>query len=190
MNDFNDFPLDVEEGEPVIATIAHWHEPAPLKGGFSIPACSYGVNLVVGGQFVRQIWGIGYAPEPIPVISHALGRVLEIVPATVPLEVEAMADFGLYWGPDGYVSNRLSGRTLAGRDLALWPLMQKLQAAHQAGRWSFTPLPKKPIGWSFVKAKETELVVARPAALEHKRTSSPLRGTYRRDIAFLQGGTV
>ncbi|MET4636441.1 hypothetical protein [Kaistia defluvii] len=191
MNDFNDFPLDVENGEPVIATIAHWHEPAPLKGGFSIPACSYGVNLVVGGQFVRQLWGAGYAPEPIPIISHALWRVLNVVPATSLLEVEAMADFGLSWGPNGYVANRLSGRKLAERNLALWSLMQELQAAHQAGRWSFTPLPKKKADrWSLFKAKETDLLVARPATLKHKARHSPTPDTYPRGIAFLQGGTV
>lgn len=102
-----------------------------------------------------------------------------------------MADFGLYWGPDGYVANRLSGRTLAGRNLALWPLMQKLQAAHRVGRWRFMPLPKKATDrWSLLKAKETDLLVARPAALKHKAEHNPTPDTYPRGIAFLQGGTA
>lgn len=190
MDNFDDIPLAVEDGEPVLASIAHWYETPPRKGGLSIPACTYGVNLVVGGRFVRLLWAAGYGPEPTPIISHALSRVLKIVPPSSPLTVETIADFGRYWGPEGIVANRLSGRTIAPRELALWPLMKTLQAAHGAGRWHFAPLPKKPTEWSFLKAKEVAIIHAKKMALRHKAEFKPTPRTYPRGIAFLQGGTV
>jgi hypothetical protein len=190
MDNFNDTPLAVEDGEKVTATVVSWNEHPPKGGGFSIPACSYGVTLMIDGQIVRQLWGAGYAPEPIPTIAHAVGRVLTIVPATSPILVEALADFGRYWGAEGYVANRQSGRTTASRKLALWPLMQDLQTAQQRGRWRFTPLPKEMLGFAFLEANEVARGLARQKALEHKAATEPTSLTYSRGVAFLQGGTV
>lgn len=192
MNQFHDAPLSIEEGRAITATIAHWGETPTKSGGFSLAACSYGAVLMVNGESVRQIWGAGYAPNPIPTIALAVSRVLEIVKSGSPITVNALGELGRYFGPNGIVARAtgLSGRSRnTGRKLSNWPTMKYLQAQYAEGTWRLVARSDMWGAQAFPDANNLARRIGKREALAHKATVNPTSADFP-DAVILQGGAI
>lgn len=188
MDQFSDTPLSTYDAE-VIATVAHWGETPQKSGGFSLAACSYGVVITVNGEIVRQLWGAGYASNPIPTIALAVARTLASVTCAHPIIVRALEEFERYWGAGGIVAKaaKCSGRTSTGRKLAAWETMQHLQAQHTAGVWKPQAWPNMWGAAAFPVANGIAKGIGKQKALSHKAAFNPTSADHP-DAVILQGG--
>ncbi|MEO5759507.1 MAG: hypothetical protein ABIQ51_21930 [Mesorhizobium sp.] len=147
--------------DTVTAFVAAWHETSKPKAGFALNAASYGM-VTAGPSGNKAMWGAGYANDPVPMLAFAVKRLLDSLPESTKLVVNAHSQLMAYVGrnPLGFVhSKSFSGHAV----------FREIAAALDAKHWILRSMTKGPLTGALMDATVLANGDGRWAALKHKR---------------------
>lgn len=176
--------------EEIEAVIAHWVETPPKRGGFSIPASSYGILTSPEAHHGRQLWGAGYSSAMVHTLALAVQRLLREYPAK-RIVIHAAGEMEKNFGHRGWMRSARSngGRKPDGTPFAAYAEMLTVLDAMDAGRWRLIAYPGDAI-WGasgYMEAKGIADTIGKDAALVHKAANSPTTLSYRLPVIIQEG---
>lgn len=176
--------------EEIPAVIAHWVETPSRRGGFSIPASSYGIVVSPEASHGRPLWGAGYSSAMVHTLALAVQRLLREYPAN-RVVIHAAGDMQQNFGPRGWMrsARNREGRKADGTPFAAYAKMLPVLDALDAGRWRLIAYTGDAI-WDapgYLEAKRIADTIGKDTALKHKAENSPTTLSCRLPVIIREG---